>query len=125
MNIKEYILKYNRRALSVMEAVMLNPRQVVQDQDCFEFDNIILIEGVYTKVLYYGKHPDEFIPVFELISFQEEDFKDDRSGLGELYRHYMKDCSVSQIDLLNPVQLSLIRTESLDKKKKILENAEN
>ncbi len=118
MTIREFIDEYYP-IRDIVKRITTDPVTKVMEMDDLPFDEVIEFDGVLQKVVYTSSHIA--VPVIELLGTSERDVEKlpDGDEYKELYKIYMENVSVTNIQLEELMGLSKAYLELKQKRREL------
>ena len=120
MNIVEYIDRYHNIDVE-LNALKSNPVKMVEERDDLPYENIVLVDGQWQKIVYINDI--DYVTITELLSYYPEDVENMKNkDFINTYKAYMNSVEVKDLDLDSIIGSLKSYREIQEKKKSKLES---
>ncbi|MCI9050354.1 MAG: hypothetical protein HFI05_00280 [Lachnospiraceae bacterium] len=119
MTLKEYIKEYYpiKEKLQIIKS---DPIKMIMEQDDLPYDSIVSVDGKLQKVVYISE--EDFIPVLEILSYSKEEVEKSKDiEFKEVWKTYMDNVEITDLNLENLMTISKEYIESRKRKEALLE----
>lgn len=118
MTLKEYIKEYYpiKEKLQIIKS---DPIKMIMEQDDLPYDSIVSVDGKLQKVVYISE--EDFIPVLEILSYSKEEVEKSKDiEFKEVWKTYMDNVEITDLNLENLMTISKEYIESRKRKEALL-----